>query len=72
MSKAISRAAAIVHAAHFGHCVRAEGIKMFKTFPDNRVGNRRYKVFFADGDWTCSIARFTGTMIGPMNGPTEQ
>jgi len=42
---------------------------MFKTFPDNRVENRPYKVFFASGEWTCSIARFTGTMKGPMAGP---
>ena len=39
---------------------------MFKTFPDNRVHNRPYKTFFASGDWTCSIARFTGTMTGTM------
>ena len=51
------------------HDHRAEAIQMFKTFPDNRVGNRPYKVFFASGDWTCSIARFTGTMKGPMIGP---
>jgi hypothetical protein len=38
---------------------------MFKTFPDNPVRNRPYRVFFASGDWTCSIARFTGTMKGP-------
>ena len=31
---------------------------MFKTFHDNCVGNRPYKVFFASGDWTCSIAQF--------------
>jgi SnoaL-like polyketide cyclase len=30
---------------------------------------RPYRVFFASGDWTCSIARFTGTMKGPMMGP---
>jgi ketosteroid isomerase-like protein len=47
---------------------RAESIDLFKTFPDNHVGNRPYKVFFAHGDWTCSIARFTGTMKGPMPG----
>jgi ketosteroid isomerase-like protein len=41
---------------------RAEAVQMFKTFPDNRVENRPYKVFFASGDWTCSIARFHGTM----------
>ena len=51
------------------HDHRLEGIQMFKTFPDNRVHNRPYKVFFASGDWTCSIARFTGTMTGPMTGP---
>lgn len=27
-----------------------EGIEMFKTFPDNRVGNRPYKTLFAQGD----------------------
>ncbi len=51
------------------HDHRAEGIQMFKTFPDNRVGNRPYKTLFASGDWTCSIAHFTGTMKGPMIGP---
>ena len=45
---------------------REEGIQMFKAFPDNHVGNRPYKVFFGSGDWTCSIAKFTGTMKGPM------
>ena len=29
----------------------------------------RCRVFFAIGDWTCSIARFIGTMTGPMLGP---
>lgn len=45
---------------------RAEGVQMYRTFPDNKVGNRPYKVLFGAGDWTCSIARFTGTMTGPM------
>jgi hypothetical protein len=48
---------------------RLEGIEMNKTFPDNHVGNRPYKVFFASGDWTCLVARFSGTMTGPMRGP---
>ena len=26
-------------------------------------------MLFGQGDWTCSIARFTGTMKGPMKGP---
>ena len=46
----------------------AESIAFWKTFPDQRLVNRPYKVFFASGDWTCSIARFTGTMKGPMKG----
>jgi predicted ester cyclase len=48
---------------------RLEGIEMNKTFPDNHVDNRPYKVFFASGDWTCLVARFSGTMTGPMRGP---
>ena len=51
------------------HDHRAEAIQLFKTFPDNRVQNRPYRVFFAAGDWTCSIARFTGTMTGPTQAP---
>lgn len=48
---------------------RLGAIQVFEEFPDNRVENRPYKVLFAAGDWTCSIARFTGTMTGPMLGP---
>ena len=44
----------------------AESIAFWKAFPDQRLVNRPYRVFFACGDWTCSIARFTGTMLGPM------
>jgi ketosteroid isomerase-like protein len=51
---------------HGIHDHRAEGVAMFKTFSDNRVGNRPCKVLFASGDVTCSIARFAGTMTGPM------
>jgi ketosteroid isomerase-like protein len=47
---------------------REESIAFFKTF-ENRLDNRPYKVLLADGDWTCSIARWTGKMIGPMKGP---
>jgi SnoaL-like polyketide cyclase len=47
---------------------RNEGEYFFKTFPDNHVGNDPYKVFFGHGDWTCSIAEFTGTHNGPMTG----
>ena len=48
---------------------RAEAVDFFKTFPDQRLENRPYRVFFANGEWTCSIAHFTGTMTGPMGGP---
>lgn len=50
------------------HDHRAEAIEMFKTLPDNKVGNRPYKTLFAADDWTCSISWFTGTMSGPMTG----
>jgi predicted ester cyclase len=48
---------------------RLEAIEFFKTFPDQHLDNRPYKVFIASGDWTCSIARFRGTMKGTMKGP---
>jgi hypothetical protein len=31
--------------------------------------NHPYKVEIAQGDWTCTVADFTGTMRGPMKGP---
>jgi predicted ester cyclase len=43
-----------------------EGVQMFKTFPDNHAQNNPYKVLFGQGEWTCSIAVFTGTHKGPM------
>jgi len=51
------------------HDHRAEAIQFFKTFPDQHLDNRPYKVLIASGDWTCSIAHFTGTMKGAMAGP---
>jgi ketosteroid isomerase-like protein len=48
---------------------RAESLAFFKTFPDQHLDNRPYKTLFGFGDWTCSIAHFTGTMKGPMAGP---
>lgn len=50
--------------AHF-----KEGMAFAKAFPDNRVGNRPYLTLFGHGDWTCSVAVFTGTHKGPMLGP---
>ncbi len=51
------------------HSHHSEAVEFFKTFPDNRVENRPYKIFFGEGDYTCSVARFTGTMKGPMKSP---
>ncbi len=51
---------------------RVEAIDFFRAFPDQHVGNRPYKVLFASGDWTCSVARFRGTMTGPLRGPDGQ
>ncbi|WP_340820750.1 ester cyclase [Methanolobus sp. WCC4] len=48
---------------------REEAIEFYKTFPDNHVENRPYKTLFGQGDWTCSVAVFTGTMKGPMKTP---
>ncbi|HSW58353.1 MAG TPA: ester cyclase [Dehalococcoidales bacterium] len=50
------------------HNHEAESREFFKIFPDNHVENNPYKVSFGEGDWTCTIADFTGTMKGPMKG----
>jgi ketosteroid isomerase-like protein len=46
-----------------------ESLDFFRAFPDQKLDNRPYRVFFATGDWTCSIARVRGTFAGPMKGP---
>lgn len=48
---------------------KEESIEFWNTFLDQQLENRPYRVFFASGDWTCSIARFKGTMLGAMPGP---
>ena len=45
-----------------------EALDFFRAFPDQQLENRPYRVFFASGDWTCSIARLTGTFKGPLRG----
>lgn len=45
-----------------------ESIQFWKTFPGRQLDNRPYRVFFASGDSTCPIARFRGTIKGPMKG----
>jgi hypothetical protein len=48
---------------------RQEAIDFWANFPDQHLDNRPYRVFFASGDWTCSIAHFTGTIKGSMKAP---
>jgi len=43
-----------------------EALAFFKTFPDQHLVNNPYKVMIAQGDWTCTIVEFSGTMTGPM------
>ena len=48
---------------------KAESVEFFKTFPDNHLINHPYEVEIAQGEWTCTVADFTGTMSGSMKGP---
>jgi len=50
------------------HNHEVEAKELFIVFPDNHFVNIPYKVTFGQGDWTFSIADFTGTMKGPMKG----
>ena len=45
-----------------------ESVEFFKIF-DNKLVNRPYKILFGQGDYTCSVADWTVTMIGPMKMP---
>ena len=44
-----------------------EAVEFFKTFPDNHLINNPYKILFGRGDYTCTVADFSGTMKGPTN-----
>lgn len=50
------------------HAHHREAMEFFQAF-DNRLDNRPYKTLFGYGDYTCSVARWTGTNIGPFMGP---
>jgi predicted ester cyclase len=50
------------------HSHHEESVAFFKMFPDNHLVNNPYKIFFAHGDHTCSVADFAGTFKGPMKG----
>jgi len=43
-----------------------EAVGFFKTFPDNRLINNPCMILFGQGDYTCTVADFSGTMKGPM------
>ncbi len=43
-----------------------EAIAFFKMFPDQHLA---YKIMLAQGEWTCTVAEFTGTMKGAMTMP---
>jgi SnoaL-like polyketide cyclase len=45
-----------------------EAIEFFTMFPDNHLVNNPYKILIAEGDYTCSVADFTGTFKGAMKG----
>jgi SnoaL-like polyketide cyclase len=46
-----------------------EAIAFFKMFPDQHLINNPYKIMLGQGEWTCTVADFTGTMKGPMTMP---
>ena len=48
---------------------RMEAEYCFRSFPDNHIENDPYKVLIAQGDWTCSVAEFTGTHEGILIDP---
>ena len=50
------------------HNHRQESIKFFQMFSDNHLINNPYKILIAEGDYTCSVADFTGTFKGEMKG----
>jgi hypothetical protein len=45
-----------------------EAVEFFKAF-DNHLDNNPYKILFGYGDYTCSVAKWTGTNTGPFMGP---
>ncbi len=53
------------------HSHHEESAGFFKAF-DNHIDNHPYKVLFGHGDYTCSVARWTGTNIGPFAGPDHR
>ena len=44
-----------------------ESEAFFKSI-ENHLDNSPYRVMFGSGDWTCTIAKWKGKMIGPWTG----
>lgn len=50
-------------------CREAVPVDAFGNWSNNRLPREvTYRVMFASGDWTCTIARWKGKMIGPWTG----
>ena len=47
---------------------RLESIEFFKSI-ENHIENDPYKIQFGQGEWTCTVARWKGKMVGPMKMP---
>ena len=47
---------------------RLESIEFFKSV-ENHLENDPYKIQFGQGEWTCTVARWRGKMVGPMKMP---
>ncbi len=43
---------------------QAESVAFFKSI-ENQLENSPYRVQFGSGEWTCTIARWKGKMVGP-------
>ena len=41
--------------------MKKEAISFFKTFPDQHLVNNPYKIMLAQGEWTCTVADYSGT-----------
>ena len=44
-----------------------ESVGFFKAV-ENHIENDPYMILFGQGDYTCSVARWTGTLTGPLKG----
>ena len=49
-------------------CAPQGGGGVLQDIPDNHVENNPYNILFGQGDWTCSVAEFTGTIEGSHDG----